>query len=77
MLSLVVTIIVIINIIFIIIIRLTLYAFFLYFLIYFSLTDMDHAKRKPLRILYCPYLQLCGVATKTSRFVVPLKLPPP
>ena len=38
---------------------------------------MDHAMRKSLRILYGPYLQLCGVATKTSRFIMPLNLPPP
>ena len=38
---------------------------------------MDHAMRKSLRILYGPYLQLCGVAIKTSRFIMPLNLPPP
>ena len=51
--------------------------FILFIYLFYLSTDMDHAKRKFLRILYGPYLQLCGVATKTSRFIMPLNLPPP
>ena len=39
------------------------YFFYSYFYFYSS-TDMDYAKMKSLRILYCRYLQLCGVLIK-------------